>query len=330
VIDPKLLKKFWVKPGSKVNLKKYPTDWTGTKQAKKLGKEQIKQRALKILDKNREELAKVQELVYASDTHSVLLIFQAMDSAGKDGTISHVMSGVNPQGCQVFSFKKPSAEELDHNFLWRYMKSLPERGRIGIFNRSYYEDVLVVKVHPEWLDLKLPDKPGKKFWEARYEDINNFEHHLTRNGTLVLKFFLHLSKKEQKNRFLERLTNPEKHWKFSAADMAERAHWKEYQAAFEDAFSNTSTKWAPWHIIPADRKYVARAMVADIIATAITGLHLKFPTVSKENMKLLVAARKQLESEGKKPNHQADKQTRRPRKTATKPKAEPIPQSKGT
>lgn len=299
MLNPKLLKQFCVKPGSKVNLKKFSTDWAGTKQAKRLGKARIKQRALEVLEENREELAKVQELVYASDTQSVLLIFQAMDAAGKDGTIRHVMSGVNPQGCQVFSFKKPSVEELDHNFLWRYMKSLPERGRIGIFNRSYYEDVLVVKVHPEWLDQKLPGKPDKKFWEARYQDINNFERHLTRNGTLVLKFFLHLSKKEQKNRFLERLTNPEKHWKFSAADMAERAHWKDYQAAFEDAFTATSTKWAPWHIIPADRKYVARALVADIVATAITGLNLKYPIVSKETMKSLVAARKELESEGK-------------------------------
>ena len=195
----------------------------------------------------------------------MLLIFQAMDAAGKDGTIRHVMSGVNPQGCQVYSFKKPSAEELDHNFLWRYMKSLPERGRIGIFNRSYYEDVLVVKVHPEWLGPGHPPKPDKKFWEKRYEDINNFEKHLSRNGTLILKFFLHVSKDEQKRRFLERLTNPEKHWKFSEADLAEREHWKAYQKAFEDAISATSTKRAPWNIIPADRKYVARALVADIV-----------------------------------------------------------------
>ncbi len=296
----KLLKQFCVKPGSKVDLKKFSTDWADTKLAKKLGKDTIKKRALKILDKNREELNAVQELLYASDTHSVLLVFQALDAAGKDGTIRHVMSGVNPQGCQVFSFKKPSVEELDHNFLWRYTKSLPERGRIGIFNRSYYEDVLVVKVHPEWLDQKLPGKPDKKFWAARYEDINNFEKHLVRNGTLVLKFFLHLSKKEQKNRFLERLTNPEKHWKFSGADMAERAHWKDYQQAFEDAFTATSTKWSPWHIIPADRKYVARALVADIVVDAITGLNLKYPKLPPEQMKALIAARKELEGEGKK------------------------------
>ena len=183
MMKQKLLKQFRVKPGSRVNLKEFLTDWTGTKMAKKLGQEEVKKRALQILEQNREELAVSQELIYASDTHSVLLIFQAMDAAGKDGTIRHVMSGVNPQGCQVFSFKKPSAEELDHNFLWRYMKSLPERGRIGIFNRSYYEDVLVVKVHPEWLDQKQTGKPDGKFWEDRYEDINNFEKHLVRNGT---------------------------------------------------------------------------------------------------------------------------------------------------
>ena len=188
MIKQKLIKQFIVAPGSKVDLKKFATDWTGTEAAKKLGKDKIKQRSLKILEKNREELAQVQELIYASNTRSVLLIFQAMDAAGKDGTIRHVMSGVNPQGCQVFSFKKPSAEELDHNFLWRYMKALPERGRIGIFNRSYYEDVLVVKVHPEWLDQKRPKgKSDKDFWRERYEDINNFERHLTRNGTLILK-----------------------------------------------------------------------------------------------------------------------------------------------
>jgi PPK2 family polyphosphate:nucleotide phosphotransferase len=300
MIKQKLLKQFLAKSGSKVDLKKFSTAWTGTKLAQKLGKDKIKNQALKILEQNREELDAVQELLYASDSYSVLLVFQAMDAAGKDGTIRHVMSGVNPQGCQVFSFKKPSVEELDHNFLWRYMKSLPERGRIGIFNRSYYEDVLVVKVHPEWLDQKATGQPDKKFWAARYEDINNFEKHLVRNGTLVLKFFLHLSKKEQKNRFRERLTNPKKHWKFSGADMAERAHWKEYQKAFEDAFSATSTKLSPWHIIPADRKYVARALVADIVVHAITGLKLKYPEVTPEKMKALSAARKELEAEGRK------------------------------
>ena len=296
MIAPKLLKQFIVEPGTEVNLKKYLTDWTETDEAKELGKEFIKERAAEILEESRKQLDAAQELLYASDTHSVLIILQAMDAAGKDGTIRHVMSGVNPQGCQVFSFKKPSAEELDHNFLWRYMKSLPERGRIGIFNRSYYEDVLVVKVHPEWLGPGQPAKPDKKFWEKRYEDINNFEKHLSRNGTLILKFFLHVSKDEQKRRFLERLTNPAKHWKFSEADLEEREHWKSYQKAFEEALTATSTKRAPWYVIPADRKYVARAAVADIITTAIQGLGMEFPKVSDEKMATLAAARAKLES----------------------------------
>ncbi len=190
------------------------------------------------------ELADAQELLYASDIHSVLIVLQAMDAAGKDGTIKHVMSGVNPQGCQVFSFKKPSEEEIDHNFLWRYMKALPERGRIGIFNRSYYEDVLVVRVHPEILTKQKlpPGDRGRKFWAERFDDINRFERHLVRNGTLILKFFLHLSKKEQKKRFQARLDDPDKHWKFSFGDMGERAFWDDYQKAFEDMIRNTSTE----------------------------------------------------------------------------------------
>ncbi|MEO7099528.1 MAG: polyphosphate kinase 2 family protein [Luteolibacter sp.] len=295
MINPKLLKQFLVEPGSEVDLKDYLTDWTATDEAKELGKELIKERAAEILEESQKQLSEAQELLYASDTHSVLIVLQAMDAAGKDGTIRHVMSGVNPQGCQVFSFKKPSAEELDHNFLWRYMRCLPERGRIGIFNRSYYEDVLVVKVHPEWLGPGSPAKPDKRFWEKRYEDINNFEKHLSRNGTLILKFFLHVSKDEQKRRFLERLTNPDKHWKFSEADIEERDHWKAYRKAFEEALTATSTKRAPWHVIPADRKYVARAAVADIITTAIQGLGLKFPEVSDEKMASLAAARAKLE-----------------------------------
>ncbi|MCX6875317.1 MAG: polyphosphate kinase 2 family protein [Verrucomicrobia bacterium] len=299
MIKPTLIQQFRVEPGTKVNLKQYVTDWTATDNAQELGKDVIKERAREILEENRKELATAQELLYASDTHSVLLIFQAMDAAGKDGTIRHVMSGVNPQGCQVYSFKKPSAEELDHNFLWRYMKALPERGRIGIFNRSYYEDVLVVKVHPEWLGPGQPANPDDKFWEQRYEDINNFEKHLSRNGTLVLKFFLHVSKGEQKRRFLERLNNPDKHWKFSESDMAEREHWKDYQKAFEDALCATSTKRAPWYVIPADRKYVARALVADIATTAIQDLGLEYPKVAAEKLARLEAARAQLEN---KPN----------------------------
>jgi len=295
MIKSKLLQQFVIEPDTAVNLKHYATDWTETDEAHELGKDVIKERAREILAESRKQLDAAQELLYASDTHSVLLIFQAMDAAGKDGTIRHVMSGVNPQGCQVFSFKKPSAEELDHNFLWRYMKALPERGRIGIFNRSYYEDVLVVKVHPEWLGPGQPANPNEKFWAKRYEDINNFEKHLARNGTLVLKFFLHLSKGEQKRRFLERLSNPDKHWKFSEADMAERDHWQDYQQAFEEALSATSTKRAPWHVIPADRKYVARALVADIVATAIQDLGLEYPKVSADKLIKLEAARAQLE-----------------------------------
>ena len=295
MIKPKLIQQFIVEPGSKVNLKDYATDWTATANAKELGKDLIKERAAEILEESRKQLDAAQELLYASDSHAVLLIFQAMDAAGKDGTIRHVMSGVNPQGCQVFSFKKPSIEELDHNFLWRYMKALPELGRIGIFNRSYYEDVLVVKVHPEWLGQGQPVKPDDKYWEKRYEDINNFEKHLTRNNTLILKFFLHLSKDEQKKRFLERLTNPKKYWKFSDADMAERQHWQDYQKAFEQALTATSTKRAPWYVIPADRKYVARALVADIIVNAIQDLKLEFPKVSAEKLAKLTEARTRLE-----------------------------------
>jgi PPK2 family polyphosphate:nucleotide phosphotransferase len=291
------LGRFLVKPGSEVKLKEHPTDWMETGEAMELGKDEVKDRAKEILEKGRERLSDAQEVLYANDTRSVLLIFQAIDAAGKDGTIRHVMSGVNPQGCQVFSFKKPSAEELDHNFLWRCMKALPERGRIGIFNRSYYEDVLVVKVHPEWIDPAIYGKPDKEFWKHRYDDINNFEKHLARNGTLVLKFFLHLSKDEQKKRFLARLNDPKKYWKFDPGDLAERAKWKDYRHAFEDALSATSTKHAPWHIIPADRKPLARAIVADIVASAIEGLGLEYPQVSADGLARLEIARKQLESE---------------------------------
>jgi PPK2 family polyphosphate:nucleotide phosphotransferase len=251
------------------------------------------------LQQNIADLTEAQELLYANDVYSVLILFQAMDAAGKDGTIKHVMSGVNPQGVQVFSFKQPSAEELDHNFLWRYMRSLPERGRIGIFNRSYYEDVLVVRVHPEILERqKLPaGKRDEKFWQNRYQDIRSFERHLARNGTVILKFFLNVSKKEQKRRFLERLENAEKHWKFSAADLAERAHWDDYMKAYEHALAATSTKYAPWYVIPADHKWVTRAVVADIVTSAIQGLGLRFPEVTKEQRQALKAARRQLEEE---------------------------------
>jgi PPK2 family polyphosphate:nucleotide phosphotransferase len=299
MISPKLIKLFQVAPGAKVRLKQRNPGWAQTAELKELGKDVIKGRAETVLAENLKQLAEAQELLYANDVYSVLVILQAMDAAGKDGTIKHVMSGVNPQGCQVFSFKKPSDEELDHNFLWRYMKALPERGRIGIFNRSYYEEVLVVKVHPELHERQKlpPGKRGKSFWQERYEDINDFERHLSRNGTLILKFFLHISKDEQKKRFLERLDTPEKHWKFSASDLAERAFWKDYMEAFEEAMSATSTEWAPWYIIPADHKWVARAVVADILTSTIGSLHLSYPEVTPEKHKALEEARMQLEEE---------------------------------
>jgi len=295
MINAEILKRFRAAPGKTVRLKDHDTGWAQTEELKELGKEVIRERAQEILDENLRELAEAQELLYADDRYSVLIVLQAMDAAGKDGTIKHVMSGVNPQGCQVFSFKKPSDEELDHNFLWRYSKCLPERGRIGIFNRSYYEDVLVVKVHPELLEKKLPPgKRGKKFWRERYEDINAFEKHLTRNGTVILKFFLNVSKDEQRRRFLERLENPEKHWKFSGADLGERAYWDEYMEAFEDAISATSTDDAPWYIVPADHKWITRAVVADVVTSAIQQLDLKFPKPDPEQLEELKQARQRL------------------------------------
>lgn len=299
MIKKEIIDLFRVKPEQKVRLKDYETGWAQNDEFKSVGKKAVKERANEILQKSIEELEACQELLYADDRYALLIVFQAMDGAGKDGTIKHVMSGVNPQGCQVFSFKKPSAEELDHNFLWRYMKSLPERGRIGIFNRSYYEDVLVVRVHKEVLEQqKLPDgKHGKAFWDARYDDINAFEHHLVRNGTIVLKFFLHVSKEEQKQRFMDRLERPEKNWKFSLADLKERAFWDDYVDAFEKAISATSTRWAPWYIVPADDKWAMRALVADIVTSSLRDLNLKFPEMNDEQRKLLEEARKSLEAE---------------------------------
>jgi PPK2 family polyphosphate:nucleotide phosphotransferase len=285
---------FQVPTKSRVRLADYDPGWAAHKEFKELTKDEVKARAAAFLQQNRADLADAQERLYASDTHSVLIVLQASDAAGKDGTIKHVMSGVNPQGCQVFSFKKPSSEDLDHNFLWRYMKALPERGRIGIFNRSYYEDVLVVRVHPEFLS-QLPGKDrGKDFWQDRYDDINNFERHLTRNGTLVLKFFLNVSKKEQRKRFLERLERPEKNWKFSFGDLEERKHWPEYQDAFEQMMQNTSTKWAPWWVVPADHKYVTRALVAAIVTRSIDDLGVSVPEVSEKQKHRLAEARTQL------------------------------------
>jgi PPK2 family polyphosphate:nucleotide phosphotransferase len=238
-------------------------------------------------------------VLYAQNTCALLLIFQAMDAAGKDSTIKHVMSGVNPQGCQVFSFKAPSTEELDHDYLWRSFKALPERGRIGIFNRSHYEEVLAVRVHPEILATQqLPHLPkGDRIWHQRFEEINNFEKYLVNNGIVVLKFFLNVSKEEQKKRFLERINLPEKNWKFSLADLEVRKFWDDYMNAYEDVFNHTSTDHAPWHVIPADRKWFTRLAVADIVCTKLKELNLQYPQMSPEHLQELSRAKALLESE---------------------------------
>jgi PPK2 family polyphosphate:nucleotide phosphotransferase len=295
----KIIRQSQVKPGSKLCLKDHDPAWIPVKEFRELETTEARQEARAIMERTLRELAEAQELLYADNRYAVLVIFQAMDAAGKDGTIKHVMSGVNPQGCQVFSFKRPSTEELDHNFLWRCMVRLPERGRIGIFNRSYYEDVLVVKVHPEILaGQQLPDgKRGKTFWEARYDDINAFERHLVRNGTIILKFFLNVSKSEQKRRFLDRLEHPEKNWKFSMDDLAERAYWDDYQKAYEQALQATSTEWALWHVIPADHKWLMRMLVAEILTNTICSLDLAYPRPTTEERAALIAARQQLADE---------------------------------
>ena len=255
--------------------------------------------AAELLQRGTEWLAEEQDMLYAQDRWSLLLVFQAMDAAGKDSTIKHVMSGVNPQGCQVFSFKQPSSEELDHDFLWRYVRRLPERGRIGIFNRSYYEEVLVVRVHPEILKRqKLPPRlVSKEIWDERLEDIAHFEDYLTRQGTNILKFFLHVSRKEQKKRFLERLDEPEKNWKFSASDVQEREFWDDYMHAFEEAIRATATKHAPWFVVPADNKWFTRLVVAAAIVEALEELDLTYPKVDAEKKKELAAVRAALSRE---------------------------------
>jgi len=299
MVKKKLIRQCTVKEGRKVDLSEYKTDWAMNDQLRDGGDESVKEQAAQILEKNKESLAAAQELLWASNTYSVLIVLQGMDGAGKDGTIKHVMSGVNPQGCKVHSFKVPTPEEVDHDFLWRYSKCLPAKGEIGIFNRSYYEDVLVVRVHPELLDAQRlpPGKRGDKFWEDRYKDINAFERHLSLTGTLILKFFLHVSKEEQRRRLLRRLDNQDKSWKFDPADLKERAFWDEYVRAYETMLGETSTKHAPWYIVPSDHKWAARALVADIVATEIEGLDLSYPKVSEESKKQVAAARAELERE---------------------------------
>jgi len=272
----------------------HDTDWRNMEDLKKLGERSLKKKAKKMIDDNLKELSEAQELLYASNKYSMLLVFQAMDAAGKDGTIKHVMSGVNPQGCEVHSFKKPSAEESAHNYLWRYTTKMPVKGQIGIFNRSYYEEVLVLKVNPE---LVHDAEPDEGYWEGRYEDINDLEKYLNKNGTIVLKFFLNVSKDEQKTRFLERTNSPEKHWKFSDSDLVERAKWNSYQKAFEDAINATATEHTPWWVIPADNKWIMRTIVSTIVTDTITRLKLEAPKVSEEKKKMIDAARAELEAE---------------------------------
>ena len=286
----KLIDKLTVPPDSRVSLKDYPADWTG-----RLKKEDSRE----LLADGVKALSRYQELLYAQDTWAVLLIFQAMDAAGKDGTIKHVMSGINPQGCEVYSFKAPSAEERDHDYLWRSQKALPERGRFGIHNRSYYEEVLVARVHPEILaSQQLPDDcKTKDIWRDRFRQINQFERYLVENGTIILKFFLNVSRDEQKKRFLARIDRPEKNWKFSANDVRERVLWKDYMKAYEDAFSHTSTRHAPWFIIPADNKWFTRVAVAEIINGRLARLKLRFPDVTKAHRKDLLKARRLLLAE---------------------------------
>lgn len=286
------IEKFLAPEGAKLNLKKHKTDFTGDYKDKKAAEAD--------LQKNIEKLAALQDILYADNKHALLIIFQAMDAAGKDGAIKHVMSGLNPQGCQVFSFKQPSSEELDHDYLWRCAKNAPERGRLGIFNRSYYEEVLVVRVHKTILQSQLlPDavENDKDIWKKRFGQIKNYEDYLAENGIHVIKFFLNVSKKEQKKRFLARIDEPEKNWKFSAGDAKERAFWDDYMKCYEEAISATSTKNSPWYIVPADKKWFTRTAVSEIIVKKLESLDLKYPTISEAQRAELLKAKEILENE---------------------------------
>jgi len=287
----KEFRKYKVQHGEKVSLKNYDTSYNGDCD-KKTGEQELEE--MKI------ELGNYQETLYAANSHAVLIIFQAMDAAGKDSAIQHVMTGFNPQGCQVYSFKTPTSEEYDHDFLWRHVKALPERGRIGIHNRSHYENVLVCKVHPEYiLSEKIPgyteaNKIDKDFWKKRYESIRNFEQHISNNGTTVIKIFLHVSKDEQKQRFLDRINDPSKNWKFSSGDITERARWKDYMKAYEEAIEETSTEAAPWYIVPADKKWYARLVISHILAATFKELALRFPVLDKAEAGKLDEIKQQL------------------------------------
>lgn len=288
------VKPFIVPPGKKISLAK---DYDPDYHAKFLKKSD----AGPLLQEGVQQLAEYQSMLYAQDIYGILVIFQALDAAGKDSAVKHVMSGINPQGVQVYSFKQPSPEELDHDYMWRCFTRLPERGRIGIFNRSYYEEVLVVRVHPQILDnQQLPPELKKQpqIWKTRYEDMNNFEKYMTNNGYKVVKFFLNVSKEEQRQRFLARIDEPDKNWKFSMADVKERGYWDEYQKAYEEMLNNTSTKWAPWYVIPADRKWFARLAVAAVMINTMRSLNLHYPEVTEAQKATLDEARVALEGEG--------------------------------
>src|SRR5579862_3026139 len=282
----KLAKTFRVESGKHFRLKDFDPADTGHWRSKEHAEAALQERILQTAD--------LQDKLYAQDNWALLLIFQAMDAAGKDGAIKHVMSGINPQGCQVFSFKAPSDLELQHDFLWRTTRCLPERGHIGIFNRSYYEEVLVVRVHPNILKSQKtpPSLVGKKIWEERFEDIRCFERHMARSGTVIRKFFLHVSKKEQKKRFLERLDEPEKNWKFSASDIRERGCWDDYQGAYEDMIRNTATEHAPWYVVPADNKWFTRLVISTVVVDTLESLDLSYPKVDDAKRKELEAAKK--------------------------------------
>ena len=289
----KLLKRYRIEHGKHFSLKDHdPADTHG------LGSE-LKPQSKELLANGVKEMSRLQDTLAAQDRWGLLLIFQAMDAAGKDGTIKHVMAGVNPQGVDVWGFKAPSTEELHHGYLWRTSKCMPGRGQIGIFNRSYYEEVLVVRVHSQILENEKLPKPlvTKRIWEERFEDINNYERYATRNGIAVVKFFLHLSKKEQKRRFMERLDTPDKNWKFSSADVRERQFWDAYQEAYEDMIRRTASKHAPWYVVPADNKWFTRLVVSQAVVDALKGMDLKYPKVSGEERAALAQARKQLENE---------------------------------
>lgn len=292
-IDEKLL----IKPGTKLELKEFNTKYTaGFKD---------KEDAQQMLEEDIKRLAELQDMLFAMNKYSLLVVFQAMDAAGKDGTIKHVMSGVNPQGCEVTSFKQPSAEELEHDYLWRINKALPKRGMISIFNRSHYEEVLVTRVHPEYIlyqnipGIDSVDKIDKSFWKGRYDVINNFEKQISENGTVILKFFLHVSKEEQRKRFLARIEEPEKNWKFSAGDVKERKYWSDYMEAYEDAINHTSTSYAPWYVIPADQKWFMRASVGDIIVGTLEELKLSYPKINEKQKAELSEAKSIILNEDK-------------------------------